>query len=130
MTTTTTTTNNTSATTKPNYNNNEHIGFENALATVKQGEKVDIISLRKTRVFAKLMLKKGTKLADRQIQVSSTGKMYKATCFIIGPKKQIIEVDKLFINVNKDAIFRENSSMIYAELIHPKFEEGNVIELN
>jgi hypothetical protein len=110
-------------------NNLQIINFENAIASVKEGQTVDESKLRQTKVYAKLMLAKGTRLVDKQFQYSESGAMIRATAFILGNMGQIINVDKLFVNIdpNKSTLYK-NNSMYYVELIHPKFEHGEIVD--
>ena len=104
------------------------IPFNNAVASIKDGESVNIEALRETRVFAKLMLAKGTKFSAtkpklKDFLLSESGEFIRAECFILGSKGQRITVDKLFINVAvKDTAMKPIQGGWVVELIHPSFD--------
>jgi len=105
----------------------DEINFDNGLATIKAGQSVDIQALRNSKVYARLMYKKGhsfnTKFNKVDMQLSEKGNHYRATCFIQNAQGAIIEVDKLFINVETDATIKTLNlpgyKMHFVELVHP-----------
>lgn len=109
--------------------NLQTINFENGIASVKSGMYVDEARLRETTVYAKLMLAKGTKLADKKFQYSESGTHIRATAFLINSRNVAVEVDKLFVNIDptKSKLFK-NEHSYYVELIHPQFNVGTVEE--
>jgi len=112
----------------------ETINFENGLATLKEGCQVNVSALRQQQVFAKLMLSKGMKFNDvasrEDFLLSAEKKHIRAELFWISPNGVIIVDERLFVNVNKDAIIKKASNMYYVELIHPTFDpdEGEVVD--
>jgi len=103
----------------------EVINFVNGIASVKEGQTVDVSKLRQTRVYAKLMLEKGTKLVDKKFQYSDSGEYIRATAFVVGKDNQIIDVDKLFVSIDpKESKLHRNDTMYYIELMHPQFDKG------
>ena len=110
---------------------NTIISFENGLATVQEGKQVDQSALRNTTVYGKIMLTKGTKITDvssrDQFLSSTSGEYLRAECFIVGNKGQIINVDKLWLNINKDAdiMFNEHMKAFVVELVHPTFDASS-----
>ena len=109
-----------------NINTNlQTINFENGIASVKTGMSVDEAKLRDTTVYAKLMLEKGTKLADKKFQYSESGTHIRATAFVINSRNIAVEVDKLFVNIDPTkSKLMKNEHSYYVELIHPQFNVG------
>ena len=108
---------------------NTIIPFNNAVASIKDGESVNIEALRETRVFAKLMLAKGNKFDSTKkpklanFLTSESKEFIRAECFILGSKGQRITVDKLFINVAvKDIAMKPFQGGWIVELVHPSFD--------
>ena len=109
-------------------NNLETINFENGLASIKEGQTVDIEKLRSTAVYAKLMLQKGTKLSDKKFQYSESGTHVRATAFVVGNRGQIVDVNKLFVNIDpKLSTLYKGANMYYVELIHPKLNHSEAV---
>lgn len=102
------------------------INFINGLATLKN--EATIINeevLRQTKVYAKLMLSKGTKFEDvkdrSQFLLSESGEFIRAELFVINKQGTAIYDNRFFVNVSKDAAILANSAsrMYYVELLHP-----------
>jgi hypothetical protein len=99
------------------------ISFNNGVASVKEGFIIDESKLRATTVYAKLMLNKGTKHADKSFMKSASGAFIKAEAFVIGSKGQIVFDNKLFLSIDPTkSKLLTNGSMWFVELEHPSID--------
>lgn len=111
-------------------NNEQHINFNNALASLIPGAKpIDEEALRGVKVFGKLMLKRGNKFDETntsldQFIASENGDHIKAEMFILGSRNQIISQGKrVFLNVQKEGIqVIKADKFWFVELIHPTLD--------
>jgi hypothetical protein len=105
-----------------------NINFINAIASLKEGETIDMEKLRATKVYAKLMMAKGQSfgnITDRsQFLLSEKGSHMRAEAFIINRLGQPVEVNKLFVNVDIDSKIKINEATksYYVELEHPTID--------
>lgn len=110
---------------------NQIISFNNGLASVKEDFTIDEAKLRNCRVFAKLMLNKGTKYSDKSFLTNEEGTFIRAELFIIGSLGQIIYDQRMFVNIdpNKSKL-QTNGTMWFVELQHPSLDpdKAEVVE--
>ena len=99
--------------------------FTNAVATLKEGASINEANFRDTKVFARLLLPKGSKLEDIQsvdsFQLSESREYIRAELFWLNKKNVVITDNRLFVNVNKNSVIKYNEAnkFYYVELIHP-----------
>jgi len=99
------------------------INFNNGVASIKEGFVIDESKLRNCNVYAKLMLNKGTKYADKSFMKSQSGNFIKAELFIIGSKGQIIYDNRLFVSIDPSkSKLLTGDNIWFVELEHPSLD--------
>jgi len=99
------------------------IKFNNGVASVKRGFSIDESKIRECNVYAKLMLNKGTKYADKAFLKSQSGEFIKAELFIIGSRGQIIMDNRMFVSIDPTkSNLQTNGNMWFVELQHPSLD--------
>jgi hypothetical protein len=110
------------------------INFTNAVATLKDGAVIDEAKLRDNKVYAKLMMKAGSKFGEpksaKDFLLSEKGTHIRAELFIITKSGNMVIDNRLWVNVNIDAyILRDDATRMYfVELIHPTVDLSSAVE--
>jgi len=109
------------------------INFSNAIATLKDGATINEEVLRSTKVYAKLMLQAGMKFENvkstKDFILSDKGTHVRAELFIINKNDTMIIDNRLWVNVNIDAVIMRDDTtrMFFVELIHTTVNLSNAV---
>ena len=116
------------------------LNYTNAVVTVKENVVVDEEKLSSTKIYAKLMMKAGSKFESVVLEpklsdflLSEKGDHFRAEPFVIGASGNIVSVgSKLWCNLNRDTkiLVNEQARMFYAELIPQAFDTSKSREVS
>lgn len=112
----------------------ENINFNNAVASIKDGEIINEEALRNSTVYAKLMVRAGKKFdtvkSVKDFLLSDSKKFIRAELFFINKHGTMVIDQRLWLNVSIDAKIMKDAStkMYFVELIHPTVNLDEAVE--